>query len=118
MGWDIGNTAFEAVGAVLSWNNVRMLRRDRVVKGVDWRVTAFWTAWGLWNLAYYPALGQAYSAAAGAVLATANAVWVGHALYYIRRQRRVNADYARMMGWVSETTPKVNVWEKDQASRN
>ena len=37
---------------------------------------AFFTAWGIWNLVYYPAIGQWYSFAAGIVLAAGNLAWV------------------------------------------
>ncbi len=80
--WDLGNTLFEGVGAVVVWQNVRAIRRDQVVRGMDWRVSAFFTSWGVWNLAYYPALGQYFSAAAGAALCVGNLVWVWHAIKY------------------------------------
>lgn len=87
-GLDLGNSLFEGIGAALTWINVRRLLRDREIKGIDWRVTAFWAAWGLWNLVYYPSLGQWWSAAAGAVLVTGNLVWVWLAIR-IKRTRSV-----------------------------
>lgn len=90
---DLGNTIFEGGGAILTWLNVRRLVRDREVKGVDWRVTAFWSAWGLWNLFYYPALGQWMSAACGVLLVAGNITWCGLVLHYRRKreQRRAKA---------------------------
>lgn len=73
---DAGNALFEGAGAILSWLNVARLCKDRQVKGVDWRVTAFWGAWGVWNVYYYPMLEQWMSACAGVVLCAANVVWV------------------------------------------
>lgn len=85
MTFDLINATFELVGAILGWINVRQILRDREVKGVYWPVTAFFAAWGYWNLAYYPALGQWYSAGAGLLLAASNTAWVVIAL---RLQRK------------------------------
>ncbi len=79
---DVANAAFELFGAVLNWKNVAQIRRDRRVRGVDWRTWVFFTAWGWWNLYYYPSLGQWFSTAAGAVMVTANTVWISYAIKY------------------------------------
>lgn len=81
---DLGNAFFEGVGMVLTRLNVLQLYRDREIKGVDWRVTAFWSLWGVWNLFYYPALGQWWSAAAGLVLVLGNLAWCVLALRVVR----------------------------------
>lgn len=83
--WDLGNALFEIVGAVFTWQNVRCLLRDREIRGVDWRVTGFWSAWGLWNLAFYgPGMGLWLSWAAGLVLVAGNIFWVILALKFKR----------------------------------
>lgn len=84
MTFDLINALFELIGALLGWLNVRQLQRDKRVSGVYWPVTAFFAAWGYWNLLYYPALGQWISAAAGLLLALANTAWVILALRYRR----------------------------------
>lgn len=73
---DTGNTLFELVGAFMAWRNALQLWRDREVKGVYWPIYYFYTAWGVWNLYYYPSLGQWGSTFAGAVLCAGNAVWI------------------------------------------
>ena len=73
-----------SVGSVVTWLNVRALRRDRVVAGVDWRVVGFFAAWGVWNLYCYPMLGHWLSAFGGVVLCAGNLTWVAMALYYRR----------------------------------
>lgn len=73
---DLINALFEFIGALLTWRNFVQLRRDRQVRGVYWPATAFWAAWGLWNLAYYPSLGQWWSFAAGVLLVAGNVAWV------------------------------------------
>lgn len=85
--WDVGNGLFEAIGAVCIWANVRRLWLDRVVRGVDWRVTVFFWGWGVWNLFYYPALDQWFSAVAGGVLALGNSVWVVLHIWLSRKAR-------------------------------
>ena len=75
MSVDLINACFEGVGAVLVWRNVRVLMRDRVVKGVDWRVQAFWAGWGVWGVVYYSAVEHPLSAAACAVIASGNLTW-------------------------------------------
>lgn len=79
------NALFEAGGAALLLLNVRALLRDRRLAGVHIAPTAFFAAWGLWNLYYYPHLGQWWSFAAGLAVVAVNAAWIGLALYY-RRQ--------------------------------
>lgn len=73
---DFGNGLFEAFGAVMAWRNAYQLWKDCEIRGVYWPIYYFYTAWGLWNLYYYPSLGQWLSAIAGAVLVLGNLAWV------------------------------------------
>jgi len=79
---DLINGAFELFGGVMLVRNCFALHRDKMVRGVSWPVTAFFAAWGLWNLFYYPHLGQWLSFTGGLVIVSANLVWVGMAVYY------------------------------------
>lgn len=72
---DLGNAAFELGGATLIWLNVRQLLRDRQTRGVFWPVNVFYTAWGVWNMFYYPSLDQWLSFWAGLGVVAGNAVW-------------------------------------------
>ncbi len=83
---DFVNGIFELGGGILLVQNCRLLYRDKEVKGVSVPVTAFFAAWGLWNLFYYPHLEQWASFAGGLVIVSANLVWVGMAVYYARRK--------------------------------
>ena len=85
---DYVNGAFELFGAFASMVNLRRIYSDKIVKGIDWRVTAFWSMWGLWNLYYYPSLGQWVSFYCGAVLVASNTAWVVLAVLYSRNRRR------------------------------
>ena len=69
---DLINAAFEAGGAILLAFNVFRLWRDRRLAGVSILPTAWMAAWGLWNLAYYPSLGQWASFTAGLAVVAAN----------------------------------------------
>jgi hypothetical protein len=79
------NGGFESVGAILSFLNLRRLLADKHIAGVQWQVTAFWAAWGLWNLVYYPALGQWLSFSGGVLLVASNLTWVALAIRYTRK---------------------------------
>lgn len=79
------NGSFELLGALLIWRNVRQLLRDTCIRGVDWRVTGFFAAWGLWNLLYYSTLDQWASFAGGIVLTVGNLTWVALAWKYRKR---------------------------------
>ena len=83
---DYVNASFETVGAWMCWTNFSRLLRDREVKGVYWPTTAFYVVWGLWNMFYYPSLGQWWSFLAGAVLTGGNVAWVGTYLWMTRRR--------------------------------
>jgi len=82
---DLTNALFEGIGAILCWNNVLRIRRDREVKGVFWPAQVFWSVWGLWNLFYYSAVGHPFSLWAGAVLVSGNITWTLHAWRYTCR---------------------------------
>jgi hypothetical protein len=79
---DTVNGLFELLGGIVLWQNVRRIRQDRKLAGVDWRVTGFFTAWGFWNLWYYPSLGQWFSFFGGLNIVAANFVWLAFALKY------------------------------------
>lgn len=83
---DVINGSFELLGAVATWGNAHRLWRDRVVRGVDWRSMAFFCTWGLWNLIYYPNLGQWLSTVGGAALVVGNLAWV--AMYFTFRPKK------------------------------
>lgn len=85
--FDLINGAFELAGAALLLLNVRRLHQDKKLRGVHWGPSAFFTTWGLWNLAYYPALDQWFSFAGGVALVVVNLVWIGQVCYYMWRER-------------------------------
>lgn len=82
------NAAFELAGAFFTWRNALQLYRDREIRGVYWPAWLFFTAWGLWNLAYYPSLNQWWSFVAGVALVVGNVAWCGFAVWLWLRSRR------------------------------
>lgn len=82
---DLTNGLFEGLGAVALYGNVRAIRRDKTVRGVDWKATVFFTAWGFWNLFYYPHLGQWLSFTGGCAIVAVNTAWLGLAWRYRER---------------------------------
>lgn len=86
---DLFNGLFELVGSVMIWKNVHQLYKDKEFKGVSLAPTAFFCSWGLWNLFYYPHLGQWLSFAGGVSIFVANSVWVAQMIYYGRKNRGI-----------------------------
>jgi hypothetical protein len=79
---DLINGMFEMASGLFLWNNVRLLVRDRAIRGVSIVTTAVFSAWGFWNLFYYPHLGQWASFAGGINVVAANTAWVILAMRY------------------------------------
>ena len=82
---DIINGCFEIFGAPFILLSVLKLYRDKEVHGVYWLHPTFFTAWGFWNLYYYPHLGQWVSFAGGIAIVIINMIWVIMLLHYRRR---------------------------------
>lgn len=79
---DACNGLFEATGGLLILNHCRAVLRDKAVAGVSIFSTFVFTLWGVWNIYYYPLLGQWCSFAGGLVIVAANALWVVLLLTY------------------------------------
>ena len=79
---DFINGCFEFIGALLVLNSIRVLLNDRAVAGVSAFSCCAFTTWGVWNLFYYPSLGQWFSFAGGACLCAMNFTWVGLMLFF------------------------------------
>ena len=88
MSWaDLANGILETCGGLFILLSVRKLLHDRMVRGVSWVHVTFFAVWGLWNLYYYPSLGQWISFAGGVLIVSANVVWVVLLLHYTVRER-------------------------------
>lgn len=76
------NGLFEFAGGVILLKNAKAIIRDKRLAGVSWLPVLFFSAWGLWNLYYYPSLGQWWSFAGGIFVCTTNWVWLALVGYY------------------------------------
>lgn len=85
---DTVNGLFEFGGGLLMYRNAYQIWKDKQVKGVYWPVWVFFTAWGYWNIYYYPSLDQWLSFAGGLLIASGNTIWSALAYYYTRPSRR------------------------------
>jgi hypothetical protein len=71
------NASLEYLGVLFALYNCVILVQDAgQVQGVSVASTGFFTAWGLWNLFYYPYLGQKASGIAAGGLVLANGAWL------------------------------------------
>lgn len=62
------------------------LWKDKSVKGVSVKSFMFFASWGIWNLYYYPHLNQWMSFLGGCHTVLWNVVWIGFAVYYMRKR--------------------------------
>ena len=85
---DVINALFEFSGTGFIGVSIWRIAREKAVAGVSWTSPAFFFIWGLWNLVYYPSLGQWWSFAGGMCLSTANAIWIAQLLYYSARPKQ------------------------------
>ena len=76
------NAIFEFGMAFAISLSVLRLYRDKHVKGWSIGAVAWPTAWGFWNLYYYPSLKQWWSFTAGIAVVTVNSMWIILALIY------------------------------------
>lgn len=79
---DLINGTFEMIGGFFLWSNVYRLYKDKTLRGINIEPVAFFSAWGYWNLYYYPSLDQWFSFIGGLNIVAANTVWVAQAVYY------------------------------------
>ena len=73
---------FETGGAWFTWMNAWKLYQHKQIRGAYWPAWFFFAAWGLFNLWYYPALGQWYSFTAESILVIGNLLWCALAVRY------------------------------------
>ena len=85
---DLVNGLFEFCAGILLWWNVRMILRDKKIRGVSILPTFVFGLWGWWNLYYYPFLGQTLSFWGGIFVVTANTTWVALAIHYTLKEKK------------------------------
>jgi hypothetical protein len=82
---DFINGVFELLAGLMVLNHCRAVIRDRAVAGVSILSTVFFSLWGVWNLYYYPSLGQTWSFVGGLLIVAANFLWVALLVKYRAR---------------------------------
>jgi uncharacterized membrane protein YfcA len=84
---DMINGIFELIGGLLLVLNCIRLHESKKVVGVSTLPVIFFSSWGLWNLYYYPSLGQWFSFFGGVLIVSVNTVWLAMCFYYRRKSR-------------------------------
>lgn len=82
MNIDLINGGFEFCSGLFQIINIIKLLKDKEVKGISLYPFLLFTAWGVWNLYYYPSLNQIISFIGGVLIVITNLIWLGLALYY------------------------------------
>lgn len=73
---DLINGAFELGCSYFTCRNAWQMHLDKKLRGVYWGLFAFTTAWGIWNLHYYPHLDQWFSFVGGIFVVSGNLAWL------------------------------------------
>ncbi len=81
------NGIFELLGGLFITLSCIKLHQDKKVRGVSFIHVAYFTAWGYWNIHYYPHLEQWMSFAGGLSVVLINTIWLGMLIHYIRKER-------------------------------
>jgi hypothetical protein len=84
---DVTQAFWELGSAVFSVLNIIAIRRSKSVAGVHWAPTAFFSAWGVYNLWFYTALHLPLAYWAGLAITCTNFCWLGHLAWYAHCRR-------------------------------
>lgn len=85
---DLLLAAFEVGSAGFGlFTNIPAIRRDKVVRGVSWVQTAFYTGWGFANLYIYAAAGLPLAWWGGMGITLVNIAWLAHVFHYAAQAR-------------------------------
>ncbi len=81
------NGLFELFGGIFISISIYKLYKEKIVRGVSWIHVGFFSAWGIWNLYYYPTLGQWMSFYGGIGVTSTNSIFLGQLIYYTLKER-------------------------------
>jgi len=103
MDWqDIMNGTYEFFGGFLILLHCKTLWKDKTTKGVSITAFAFFATWGIWNLYYYPHLGQYVSLIGSCNIMLWNLVWVFFALHYRKKTHKARSQANRRRTFLRE----------------
>lgn len=103
---DFVNCLFEFFAGLAILMHCREAKRVQNVAGVSVWATVFFAAWGMWNLVYYPILGQWTSFIAGMFVMYANLLWIkvqfdyNPALKDINVREKIKVTVYKLGGWL------------------
>lgn len=92
---DMINALFEGLAGLMVLNHCRVLREEKMVRGVSVISVFFFLLWGVWNLYYYPAIGQSLSFYGGLVVVASNVLYVGMMLHYREKAAECRVEMER-----------------------
>lgn len=120
MNSDLINGLFELSAAGFLALSVRRVLKDRAVKGVSPTATAFFFAWGVWNIYFYPSQGLTWSFWGGVAVVIINLVYLLALIYFSNPHpagSRAAAAYADLVRTIPtdlvRTIPTMNQTELD-----
>lgn len=67
---------FRVKRGTFHWQKCYSSVEGQAGEGVSLLSTSFFTGWGLWNLYYYPSLGQMLSFEGGVAIVLTNIIWL------------------------------------------
>lgn len=99
---DAINAGFEFGAGIAVLHHCFKLHMDKQVRGLSIPAVFFFTAWGFWNIYYYPFLGQPWSFAGGIFVTLANCIYVAMLVHYSpglvdRARRAVRRFFGRLV---------------------
>lgn len=76
------NGIFELLGAVMISLSCIKLAQDRRIAGLSFYHVTYFTAWGWFNVFFYPSQGLFWSFIGGICVVVMNSLWLVGILYY------------------------------------
>jgi hypothetical protein len=84
---DLINAGFELFGGAFVALNCWDIWKKKAVAGATLTAMGFFTSWGVWNLFYYPSIGQWWSTVGAWGVMLANAIMIGLIVKFREKKR-------------------------------
>ena len=82
MNLDLINASFELFGGVAILMSANKCYQNKSADGISWVMTAFFFIWGIFNLFFYPSLGQNLSFYAAVFMVACNIAYTSLIIKY------------------------------------
>lgn len=109
---DIINAGFEFGAGFAVLHHCFKLYEHKQARGVSIQAVIFFTAWGLWNLFYYPHLGQFWSFAGGIFITLVNMAYVS--MLWVYDHRPSQSDVDQLVRDADLASPGYQLWAKHE----